>query len=159
MAATPLIPRLNLADPLFIPTTPDFAGAAQAGLGDLGTGADGFDAIMNVPISAIDADAAALSDFDALLAQADFTEGDFASVYHAPVDAVLPAFLSDGDALNNAVQNPGSTTGDVVIQPPPNPPAGGGGGGDGGGGGGGGGGGDFTCLEDLATGDVVCLIS
>ena len=107
MASFPLIPRLDPSKPIFVPTTPDFEYTTSWFMGDLGTGRDGFDALFALPAGAIDADTAALVEFDPMIAAAEFDAGAFANVYHAPVDGELPGFLGDGDALNKAVQNPG----------------------------------------------------
>ncbi|MBZ5569461.1 MAG: hypothetical protein LAN64_16635 [Acidobacteriia bacterium] len=124
MASPQLIPRLDPSKPIFTPTTPDFTGTAQQQLGDLGTGNDGFDALFALPAGAIDLDTAALNEFDPMLAAMDFDAGAFASVYHTPVDGALPGFLSDGEALNAAVQNPGEVQ-DVPVPttPPVTPPS------------------------------------
>lgn len=158
MASSSLIPRLPNAAMVFSPTTPDFAGAVQQELGDLGTGRDGFDAIFAVPAANIDTDAAAVASLDTDVAAAEFAEGDFYRAYHAAVDSELPGLLNDGDALNAAVQTPGQADGTPVIAPPPTPPdAGGGvstgsGGGDGGASGDGGGDGGGIII-DQGTGE------
>jgi hypothetical protein len=84
----------------------------------------------------------ALGDFDTLLDEMAFNTGDFASTYFAPVDALLPAFLSDGDTLNSGVQNPGTAQGAPTLTAAPSPPASGGSGTGGSGGGNAGGGPD-----------------
>ena len=144
MGSPRLIPRLDTSSVVFSPTTPDFSGYVAQQLGDWGSGRDGFDAIFAGPASIIDSDTSSVADLDPQIAAADFTAGDFATTYHAPVDGELPGFLSDGDTLNGAVQDPGEVTGSPVITPPPNPPGGssssgsgvGAGSGDGGSGGG-----------------------
>jgi hypothetical protein len=150
----------TLSRPVFIPDASDFEGTVRQQLGDLGTGSDGFDATFAVPASNIDADLASLATFDVDVAAAEFHAGDFATVYHAPVDAELPGLLADGDKLNAIVQDPGAVNGAPVITPVPPPPSAGGsgGGGTGGsgtdpgaggsGGGGGMGGGDQCEIND-----------
>lgn len=115
--------------PVFAPDPSDFEATVRKQLGDLGTGSDGFDALFAVPAAAIDVDTASLATFDEDIAAAAFNAGDFASVYHAPVDAELPGFLADGEALNAAVQNPAPADGTVTITTPPSPPDTNGGGG------------------------------
>jgi hypothetical protein len=142
MGSLARVPRPTRLGPLFTPDPSDFEGTVRQQLGDLGTGRDGFDAIFAVPAGAIDADTADLATLDEQIALADFNAGDFAGVYHAPVDAELPGFLSDGEALNAAVQDPGQVEGSpviTVIPPVPSGLGGGGGSGDG--------------LGDIPTGD------
>jgi hypothetical protein len=104
MASAKLIPRLDPARPLFSPVTPDFAGFAAQQLGDLGTGADGFDALFALPAANIDADIAALADLDTLLTAMDFVEGAFATAVLTPIDSALPSLLAAGDALLTAME-------------------------------------------------------
>jgi hypothetical protein len=138
MASPDRPPRPGVPRPVFIPDVSDFEASARQQLGDLGTGRDGFDAMFAVPAGAIDADVASLATFDVDVAAAEFDAGDFATVYHAPVDAELPGFLADGEALNTDVQNPKPADGGPVLTPAGGPPGSGAGTGDSGGGGGGG---------------------
>lgn len=134
----PIISRIATSPPVFAADTSDFSGYVQQQLGDLGTGTDGWDAVINPIVTALATEVASLGDFDTLLTSLAFNTGDFASTYFAPVDLVLPSFLEDGDALNSGVQNPGSIQGAPTIVAPPAPPTTGGGGVGGGTGGGGG---------------------
>ena len=143
MASLQLIPRLDPSNPIFIPLSTDFEGTVAQQLGDLGSGSDGWDALFAIPAGAIDLDAAGLTDFDVLLAAFDFNPGDVASALFTPVDGAMIGFLQNGDALNAAVQTPGSGTGTVTITPAPAPP-GSGYGGEPGTGGSGAGGGPFV---------------
>ncbi len=132
--ATPLVARIPTSPAIFQPITTDFAGYTKQTLGDLGESSDGWDAAFAPIAQAIDADVKGLSTFDELLNSVSFNTGDFSKTYLDPVDAVLPGLLSDGDALNAIVQNPGSITGTPTITTIPDPPVidTGGDGGDGG---------------------------
>lgn len=117
-----LVARIDTSQPLFAIDTPDFSGFVQGQLGDLGTGTDGFDALYAIPAGSIDSDITALSGFDDILSALAFNIGDFAGTYFAPIDGLLPTFLSDGDTLNDTVQALDLVTGQITITPPPAPP-------------------------------------
>jgi hypothetical protein len=159
MASLDRPPRPGVPRPVFIPDVSDFEASVRQQLGDLGTGRDGFDAMFAVPAGAIDADVASLATFDVDVAAAEFAAGDFATVYHAPVDAELPGFLADGESLNSDVQNPKPADGGPTLTPAGDPPgSGGGSGGDTGGDTGGSGGrlDDGGYIFDPCFGDPYC---
>jgi hypothetical protein len=131
----PIISKIPTSPPVFAADTSDFSGYVQQQLGDLGTGTDGWDALINPIVTAAAIEIASLGDLDTLLSALAFNEGDFASTYFAPVDALLPSLLEDGDALNSGVQGLDLVTGTVTIVTPPAPPIDIGGGSDQGGGG------------------------
>lgn len=93
------IARLNDTAPLFAASRSSFAGAIDETLGSAGTPADGFDAMIAVPLSTFNADLAALSDLDAALALMDFVDGLFDATVHSPIAFALDDFTVAGQGL------------------------------------------------------------
>lgn len=122
------ITRLPTVLPVFEPLASNFQQLVAEGLGNVGTSADGFDALLNDVALALEADRAIGFLDDSDLVSAFFTLGEFEASNITPVISDVATFQAGGDALFGNVT-------------PPAPGGGGPGGGPGGGGGGPGGGG------------------
>ena len=115
----PLIQRIPLSPPLFVPSTPDFESTAAEDLGNLGTAADGFDAIFAVPAGALDADLAGLAELDQLLADADFVGGALDTLAIAPLQADIASTQAEGEPTVGAIDVNPNQEGDPGGRPKP----------------------------------------
>lgn len=99
--AAPAVAVQRVVDPAadWAPATSDIQGLAARTLGNAGTSGDGFDALIALPLSTFNADAAVLSDLDVALAAADFVEGLFDHWNYNPAAGSIGIFIDGGDGL------------------------------------------------------------
>jgi hypothetical protein len=120
---------------LFSPTPSAFAHLEAITMGNLGTHADGFDALFTPIVRAVPGHAAQIAAMDKNIAAAIFTPGKIAAANYGPIGAKIASLIKGGDAQLLAYDQ---STG---AKAPSTGASGGGGGGGGGGGEPGGGGG------------------
>lgn len=123
MPAGVLIPRLPTSTPIFAPSTPDFESLVAQDLGNLGTAADGFDALFSIPALALQPDLDSLIVLEDLLSAMDFADGALELTLLQPFASAVADFQAAGDVLMGNVDTAVGTS----------PSSGGGGGGSGGG--------------------------
>jgi len=119
MATGTLIPRIPTDPPLFVATPLDLQSTVAQDLGNLGTAADGFDAIFNALMLAQQTGLAGLSALDQLLADADFVAGALDTTTIAPFSSDIAALSDAGDPLVGAVEVNPNNEGDPGGRPGP----------------------------------------
>ncbi|HWY55748.1 MAG TPA: hypothetical protein VNZ03_14870 [Terriglobales bacterium] len=121
LAELPAIPPLAKGALTYTPGKPQFSDLANSILGNVGTGADGFDALFNLVASTIDSDIAAVPILDTILADVGFVAGALDAAVLAPIAAEHAAFLAGGQASLAGVD---AGFGGGSAPPPPPPPSG-----------------------------------
>ena len=97
-------PQLIADDPpIFTTEDPGFEALVGSDMPDPDTLLDGLDAILGIPIGAIDDDVAALSTLDVLLAAASFTPGAWTAANVTPLIALYASLGAAGDVLLTAL--------------------------------------------------------
>jgi hypothetical protein len=77
----------------------DFTGLTARTLGNAGTGADGFDSLIALPLNSFNADVSTLAELDTALVTMDFVEGLFDHWNYNPVAGSIAIYLDGGDSL------------------------------------------------------------
>jgi hypothetical protein len=114
-------PALIPSDPpLFAASDPGFGNTASGDLGDIDGFFSALDALLNLPLGAIDADLAALSTLDGLLAAAAYTPGAWLATSVAPLIAEYATLTLAGDAMQGVVM--ALLAAQAVVPEPPIPP-------------------------------------
>jgi hypothetical protein len=129
------IAPLAVSDTHLVPVQPLFLQKLSDTLGDHLTPVDGFDDLLNTPLSLIDPESATVTALDTSTADAAFTAGDFATGALDPIAHDISAFNDGGDTIlgdfNQNVAPPAQPATPAAPAPgaPPPAPSGGGGGG------------------------------
>lgn len=127
--ARALIPRLAESDVALPSSAGGFRGLAAETLGNAGTDADGFDALMLDAAQTVAAGDAAGVSIDSDVQDAQFVPGQFKAANLDPISTDLGTFLAGGDNAQAVIDGAATTP----TAPPPGTtvapvPAGGGGG-------------------------------
>lgn len=113
-----LIRPIPTSPPIFVPLAPSFQQTVADELGNIGTTADGFEAILATVFAAFAADDSVGILDDSDLVSALFNVGDFQNSQLDPIQADIVHFQAGGDTVINGGQPPPPTG------PPSSPPSG-----------------------------------